>query len=112
MEAGDYHNPALLNLEKDSIGKTPHSRTPPSPIDDRKLQRVFCNCLKRCLDCEREALPKFRAFVVVPCPGFLQILIGLWYPDDWESQDFLNSPALTCSQGMTSEGFCSCRAMR
>jgi hypothetical protein len=29
-----------------------------------------------------------------------------------ESHGFLNSPALTCSQGMTSEGFCSCRAMR
>jgi hypothetical protein len=112
MEAGHYHNPVLLNLEKDSIGKTSHSRTLPSSIDERKLQRVFCNCLKRCPDCEREALPKRRAYVVVPCPRFLQILIRLGYPDNRESHGFLNSPALTCSQGMTSEGFCSCRAMR
>src|SRR5664279_1571019 len=40
------------------------------------------------------------------------ILIRLWYPDDRECHGFLNRPALTCSHGMTSEGFCSCRAMR
>ena len=31
---------------------------------------------------------------------------------DRESHGLLNRPALTCSQGMTAEGFCSCRAMR
>jgi len=112
VEAGDYHNPVLLNLEKDPIGKTPNSRTPPSPVDDGKLQGVFCDCLNRCLDCQREALPKLRAYVVVPCPRFLQILIRLWYPDNRECHGFLNRPALTCSQEMTSEGFCSWRAMR
>lgn len=56
--------------------------------------------------------PKFWANVVIPRPRFQQIFICLWGPDDRESHGFLNRPALTYCHGMTSEGFCSWRAMR
>jgi hypothetical protein len=112
VEAGNYNNPMLLNLEEYSVGEAPHSRTATVTVDDRELQRMVCNRLNRRPDREREPLTKLRAYVVVPCPRFLQIVVRLWCPDDWERHGFLNRPALTCSQGMTSEGFCSCRAMR
>ena len=112
VEAGDCHNPMLLNLEEYSLGELPHSRAATVPVDNRELQWMVGDCLNRDLDRQRETLPKLREYVVIPCLRFLQILIRLWYPDDRESHGFLNSPALTCSQGMTSVGFCSCRAMR
>src|SRR5450759_5013483 len=112
VEAGDHHDPMLLNLEEQPIGKAPHSRTATAPVDDRELQCMFRDCLNRGLDCQRETIPKLRPNVVIPCPRFQQILIRLWYPDDRECHGFLNRPALTCSHGMTSEGFCSCRVIR
>ena len=112
MEAGDYHNPMLLNLEEYSVWGAPHSRTPTAPVDDRELQWIFCDCRNRGFDRQRETLPKLWANVVIPGPRFQQILICIWYPDDRESHGPLNRPALTCSQGMTAEGSCSCRAMR
>ena len=112
MEASDYHNPMLLSLEEYSVWKAPHSRTAMASIDDRELQRIFRYCLNRRLDRQRETLPKLRANFVIPCPRFQQILVRLWYPDDRECHGFLNRPALTCSQEMTSRGFCACRAMR
>jgi hypothetical protein len=112
VEASDNHNSIFLNLEEYSVGEAPHSGTATVPVDDRELQWMFGYCLNCCFYCQGETLPKLRAYVVVPCPRFQQILIGLWYPDDRERHGFLNRPALTCSQEMTSEGFCSCRARR
>src|SRR5579863_732045 len=102
----------LLNLEEYSVGKPAHSRSATIAVNDLKLQRTFRDRLNRGIDRQRETLPEPRAHVVVPRPCFLQILICLGCPDDWECHGFLNSAALTCSQGMTLEGFCSCRAMR
>jgi hypothetical protein len=112
VEAGDYNNPMLLNLEEYSVGEASYSRAATAPVDYRELQRVFYHCLNRGLDRQCKTLPELRADVVIPCPRFQQILVRLWRPDDRERHGFLNRPALTCSQGMTSEGFCSCRAMR
>ncbi len=41
MEAGDYHDPILLNLEENSIRKATHSNAAAASINDRKLQRMF-----------------------------------------------------------------------
>ncbi len=49
---------------------------------------------------------------VRPCPRVQQSSFASGYPDDRQRHSFLNRLALTCSQGMTSEGFCSCRSMR
>jgi hypothetical protein len=102
----------LLHFEEYAIRESPNSRSPTVPVDDRELQWLFRDYINRGLDRERETLPKLRANVVIPCPSVQQIFIRLWYPDDRERHGFLNRPALTCSHGMTSEGFCSCRAMR
>jgi len=83
VEAGDCHNPMLLNLEEYSVGKAPHSRTATVPVDNRELQWMLCHCLNCVLDCQRETLSKLWAHVVIPCPRFLQILICFWCPDDW-----------------------------
>ena len=118
VEARDDHNPVLLNLKEYSVGEAPHSRTPAAPVGDRELHWMFRDYLKRRFDCQREPLPKLGANVVIPCPRFQQILVRLIlvrfrYPDDRQRRHgFSNRPALTCSQGMTSEGFCSCRSMR
>jgi hypothetical protein len=112
VEAGDYHNPMLLNLEEYSVWEAPNSRTPTAPVDDRELQWIVCDCRNRGLDRQCEALRKLRANVVIPGPRFQQILIRLRCPDNRDYHGLLTRPALTCSQGMTAEGFCSCRAMR
>jgi hypothetical protein len=57
VEAGDHHDPMLLNLEEYSVGKAPHSRTATAPVDDRELQRMFRYCLNRRFDRQRETLP-------------------------------------------------------
>jgi hypothetical protein len=112
VKAGNHYNPMFLCLEEYPVGKAPHSRTATAAVDGRELQRMFRYCLNRGLHREGEALPKLWANVVIPCPRFLQILVRLRYPDDRQRHGFLNRPALTCSQEMTSEGFCSCRARR
>ena len=70
MEAGNHHDPMLLNLEKYSVGKAPHSRTATAPVNDRELHWMFRHCLNRGLDRQCETLPKLRANVVIPCPRF------------------------------------------
>jgi hypothetical protein len=112
MEASHHHDPVLLNLKKYSVRKEPHSRTATAPVDDRKLQWMFRDCLNRGLDRQRKTIPKLRANVVIPRPRFQQILIRFWCPDDRECHGFLNRPALTCCHGMTSEALCSCRVIR
>ena len=102
----------FLHLEEYSIRKASHPGTSPLSVDNRKLQGVFSDCFNRGLDRQRETLPKLWAYVVIPRARIVQVLIRFWYPDDREFHGFLNRSALTCSQGMTSEGFCSCRAMR
>ncbi len=90
--------------------RTPARRT--VPVDDMELQWVFRNRLNRGFDRQGETLPKLWTDVVIPRSRFQQILIRFGGPDDRECHDFLNRPALTCCHGMTSEGFCSCLAMR
>ena len=112
MEAGDDYNPIILQLEENAVGESPHSCAPAVPVDDRELHWMLGHRFNRGLDPQRETLSELRANVVIPCPRFKQIFIRFWYPDDREFHGFLNSPVLTCSHGMTSEGFCSWRAMR
>ena len=112
MEAGDYHNPIFLQFEEYSVGKAPHACTATIAVHGWKLQRMFRYRIDRGLNRQRETLPKPWTNVAIPCPRFQQIIIGFWNPNDWGRHGFLKRPALTCSQGMTFEGFCSCRAMR
>ena len=70
VKARDNHNPVLLNLKEYSVGEAPHSRTSAAPVDDRELHWMFCDCLNRRLDCQRELVPKLRANVVIPSPRF------------------------------------------
>jgi len=61
VEAGDHHNPIVLNFEEDAVRKTPHSGTTPALVGDGKLQRMVRDCFNRGLDCQGKMLPKFRA---------------------------------------------------
>jgi len=112
VEAGHYHDLMLLKFEEYAIRKASHSRAAMVPVDGRELRWMFCNCLNCDFDSQGETLAKLWTDVVIPRPRFQQILIRLWGPDDRQCHGFLNRPALTCCHGMTSEGFCSCRAMR
>lgn len=112
MEARDDHYPVLLNLKEYPIGEFPHSRTSAATVDDWELHWMLCDCLNCRNDRQREPLPKLGANVAIPYSRFQQILFRFRYPDDREGHRFLNRLALTCSQGMTSERFCSCRSMR
>jgi hypothetical protein len=60
VEAGDYDNPMLLNLEEYPVRKPPHSRTAAVPVYNRELQWMLCDCFNRSLDRQRETLPKLR----------------------------------------------------
>src|SRR6266446_3606432 len=96
----------LLHLEEYSVREAPHSRAATAPVDDRELQWVFRYSFNCAFDRQRKTLTELRADVVIPRPRVLQVLIRLWCPDDREGHGFLNRPALTCSQEMTSEGSC------
>jgi predicted lipid carrier protein YhbT len=67
VEACDYYNPVLLNLEEYSVRKAQYSRATAVPVDDRKLQWMFSYCRHRC-----ETLSKLRANVVIPGPRVQQ----------------------------------------
>jgi hypothetical protein len=112
VEARDDENPVLVDFKEYSVREEPHSGTAAAPVDARKLRWVFRDCLNRRLNCQREPLPKLGSNVVIPCPRFQQIFVCFGYSDDRHSHGFLNRLALTCSQGITSEGFCRCRSMR
>ena len=112
MEAGYHHNPMLLHLEEYAIREAPPSRPPTTSVDHGELQGVVCDCLNRGLDRQRENAPQAPGECCHTKTALLQILIRLWDPDDRRCHGFLNRPALTCCHGTTSEGFCSCRAMR
>jgi hypothetical protein len=66
VEAGDYDNSIFLNLKEYSVGEAPDPRATAVTIDDRELQWMFRYRFNRGFDREREALPKFRAYVVLP----------------------------------------------
>ncbi|MGA7929280.1 MAG: hypothetical protein WCA20_25185 [Candidatus Sulfotelmatobacter sp.] len=70
VEAGYHHNPIVLHLEEYAMRETPHSRTSTAPVCYRELQRMFCECLNRGLDRQRETIPQPRADVVIPSPRF------------------------------------------
>jgi hypothetical protein len=70
VEAGYHHNPIVLHLEEYAIRETPHPRTATAPVGYRELQRMFCDCLDRGLDRQRETIPEPRADVVIPSPRF------------------------------------------
>src|ERR1700722_13584438 len=112
VEAGDDHDSMLLNLEEYSLREAPHARTATASIHNRKLQWMFRDRPNRVLDRQCETFSQLRADVVIPCPRFQQILVCFRGPYDRQCHGFLNRPSLTCSHGMTSEGFCSCRAIR
>jgi hypothetical protein len=48
-----------------------------------------------------------RILIPRPSQRRFQVCISLRYPDDRQHHCFLNRPALTCSHGITSVGFCS-----
>jgi len=102
----------FLCFEEYAVRKATHSRAAGVPMDERELQRVFCECFNCGFGRACETLAKLGANVGIPCPGFQQIFIGVWYPYDGKRHGFLNRPAFTCSQGRTAEGFCSSRASR
>jgi hypothetical protein len=102
----------LLDLEEDSVRKTPNTRTTATALNNGKSEWVFRDFLNRSLNSPRKALAKLRPYVIVPGAGLLQLGICFRQPDNRQCHDFLNSFALTCSQGITSEGFFSCRSMR
>ena len=52
----------------------------------------------------QEPQAKVGGYALVPGQRFFEVGIRFWYPDDWEVHCFLDRPALTCSQGMTSSG--------
>jgi hypothetical protein len=72
VEACDYYNPVLLNLEEYSVRKAQYSRATAVPVDDRKLQWMFSYCRHRCLYRKCETLSKLRANVVIPGPRVQQ----------------------------------------
>jgi hypothetical protein len=58
------------NIEEYSVWETPHSSTPPSSMDDGKLQWILCDCLGCGLDRPRESFSKLWAYFVVPSSRF------------------------------------------
>jgi hypothetical protein len=77
VEASDDYDPFPLNLEEYAVRETPHSRAATAPVYNWELQWMVRYCLNRRLDRQREALPKLRAYVVIPFPCLLQVYVCL-----------------------------------
>lgn len=75
VEAGNYDNPMLLNLEEYCVGKASDTRPPLSSMDDWKLQRVLCDCLNGRFDCPCETLRQFRPYLLVPGASMFRLRI-------------------------------------
>ncbi len=89
-----------------------HSGPPPFFFHDGILQGSLGNSFDRIHHSFREALPEFRANARVSRQCFFQFGIGFRQPDNRQRHCFLDRPARTCSQVITSEGFCSYLATR
>jgi len=63
VEASDYHDPMLLNLEEYSVGKAPHSGAATAAVDHRELQRMFRNRFNLGFDRQCKTLPELGADV-------------------------------------------------
>jgi hypothetical protein len=70
MEASENDDPILLNLEQDSIGKTPHAGTSQFPVHSPEPPRVHRDRLDGFVNGACESLSEFGSYVVVPRPCF------------------------------------------
>jgi hypothetical protein len=77
VETGDYQNSMLLKFEDDSVGKSSHSSTPTSPVDDGQLQWVLGDTFDSICNSQREAVSKLRPYGVIPYSGVSQLLFRL-----------------------------------
>src|SRR5579872_358216 len=105
VETGNHNNPRLFHEEEYPIRESPHSGAPPSLLYYRILQRGPGNLLDCIPHRLREPLPKLRKDTFVPRQCFFQFCVRLRQPNNRKRHRRLNRSALTCSHGMTSEGF-------
>lgn len=107
-----FHDPRLFYEEEYPIRESAHSGGPPSLFYYRIMQRGHSNLLDCIRHRLREPLRKFREDTFVPRQCFFQFCVRLRQPNNRKRHCLLSRSALTCSHGMTSEGFSSYLATR
>lgn len=106
MEASDHDYASFFDEEEQPVRKPAHSGSPPLFFHDGILERRVRDAFNGILNSLRETLRKFRADALIVRQGFFQFRVRFGQPKNGARHRRLNRPALTCSQEMTSEGFC------
>src|SRR5271157_2488411 len=103
MEAGDHHNPMLLQLEEYSVRNTlPHAAVPGKP------REIAWDVPRWPQPSPRLPVRNVRRVHGV-CSRTMPALLSSLRPVSRQpaASRLLERVPLTCSQGMTAEGFCS-----
>lgn len=104
MKAGNHNDAGFLHKKIYPVGEPAHSGPSASFFHDRKLQGCNRNCFHGIGYCLGESLTELRPNAFVSRLRLLKLRIRLREPENAQCHCFLNRPALTCSQGITSEG--------
>lgn len=112
MHAGNHHNTMIFHFEEQAVREAPHPCSPYFAMHNLKAVGTLCDYLYCRLHCHCKPQSKISMYILVPCPPFPEVCIGLGYPDDRQRHCFLNRSALTCFHGVTSFGSRSYCAMR
>ena len=103
MHTGNYHNPIGFYLEEEALRETSYARPSCFRMHRLKGERTSRDDLYSGIHRQSKPHAKVRVNAYVPgerLPSGLHP--PLRYPDDRQLHCFLNRPALTCSQGITS----------
>ncbi len=107
VKASDHYNPGFFYQKKDPVRKAMYSCTVPACIYDSKALRPCKNRLDSLFYRLGETHPELGTNALISRKRLSEFCISLREPNDWQCHRFLNRSALTCSQGITPNGFCS-----
>ncbi len=104
MHTGNHHNTTAFYLEEKTVRKASDAHPAYFRMQRLEGEGVSRNDLYGGIHPQSKPHAKVRVNAFVPCERFLEVCIRFRYPYDRQRHCFLNRPALTCSQGMTSSG--------
>jgi len=112
MHAGNDHNPIGFYFEEKTVREASYAHPTYFRMHNLEGEGTSRDDLYCSLYRQSKTHAKVRMNAFVPGERFLEIRIRFWYPDNRQCHCFLNRPARTSSQAMTSSGLRSYWPMR
>ncbi len=104
MHTGNHNDAVAFHLEKEAVREAPYASPAYFRMHHLEGEGTSRDDLYSGIHRQSKAHAKVRVNAFVPGECFLQVCIRFRYPYDRQRHCFLNKPALTSSQGMTSSG--------